>query len=224
MSSGSSNVSSADKSAAFEYPVHELIVKRHSGRAFSSKPVDTAVIGSLFEAARWAASCSNEQPWSFIVTRKDRPSGHHPSRADPSADERSDFDRLLACLIEFNVQWAQHAPVLILSVARLNFASPGNPNRHAMHDVGQATANLQLQATALGLIAHPMAGFDVQKARHEFAIPQDHEPVAVLAVGYPGDPASLSDKLRKRELAPRQRKPLRDFVFSGAWGQPATWL
>jgi nitroreductase len=200
MSSGSGTMSS-DQNAVFEYPVHELIAKRRSGRAFSSKPVDAATIGSLLEAARWAASSSNEQPWSFIVTEKEKPSGH---------------GRLVRCLVEFNVEWAQHAPVLILSIARLNFASTGKPNRHAMHDVGQAAANLALQATALGLMVHQMAGFHVQKARDEFAIPEDHEPAAVIAVGYPGDPADLSDKLRKREVAPRQRKPLRDFIFSGA--------
>lgn len=208
MSSNSGTVSSADKSASFGYPVHESIAKRKSGRAFSSKPVDTATIGSLLEAARWAASCSNEQPWNFILTEKEKPSG---------------YDRLLGCLVDFNVQWAQHAPVLILSIARLNFASTGKPNRHAFHDVGQAAASLALQATALGLIAHQMAGFDSQKARDEFVIPEGFEPVAVIAVGYPGDSAGLSDKLRERELAPRQRKPLQDFVFSSGWGQPAMW-
>ena len=205
--SSSSGTASSDESRIFEYPIHELIAKRRSGRAFSSKPVDGAAIGSLLEAARWAASASNEQPWSFIVTEREKSSG---------------YDRLLGCLVEFNIQWAQHAPVLILSVARLNFASNGKPNRHALHDVGQAAANLMLQAAALGLTAHPMAGFDAQKARSEFAIPEGHEPAAVIAIGYPGDPAGLSDKLRERELAPRHRKLPRDFVFSGSWGQVAT--
>jgi nitroreductase len=209
MASSSDTVSSSHESASFEYPVHELIAKRWSGRAFSSRVVDTTTIGSLLEAARWAASCSNEQPWNFIVTEKEK---------------RPDYDRLLGCLLEFNFQWAQHAPVLMLSIARLNFASTGKPNRHALHDVGQAAAGLALQATALGLIAHQMAGFDVQKARDEFLIPEGYEPCAVIAVGYPGDLASLSDKLRQKELAPRQRKPLRDFVFSGKWEQPAAWL
>ena len=120
--------------------------------------------------------------------------------------------------MDFNIQWARHAPVLILSVARLNFASTGKPNRHALYDVGQAAANLALEATALGLMAHQMAGFDAEKARAEFLIPDDHEPASVIAVGYPGDPASLPDKLRERELAPRQRKPQREFVYSDMWG------
>jgi nitroreductase len=204
MSGGSHTVSSI-----FEYPVHELIARRYSGRAFNSRPVDASMIGSVLRAARWAASSSNEQPWSFIVTAKEQPSG---------------YDRLLGCLVEFNIQWAKHAPILILSVARLNFLSTGKPNRYAFHDVGQATANLALQAAAMGLMAHPMAGFDAEKARNEFAIPEGFDPVAVIAVGYPGDHANLSDKLRERELAPRQRRLMRDFIFSGTWGEPATWL
>lgn len=208
MPPSSSGTTSTDQNDVFEYPVHELIAKRRSGRAFSSKLLDAPTIGSLLEAARWAASASNEQPWSFVVTEKQKPSRH---------------GRLVGCLVEFNAEWAQHAPLLILSIARLNFASTGKPNRHALHDVGQAAANLATQATAMGLIAHQMAGFDVQKARNEFAIPEDHEPAAVIAVGYPGDPADLPDKLRQRELAPRQRRPLRVFVFSGTWGQPGEW-
>jgi hypothetical protein len=110
-----------------------------------------------------------------------------------------------------------------LSVARMIFQSTGKPNRHAFHDVGQAIASLTVQATASGLVVHQMAGFDVEKARREFAIPQDHEPVAVTAIGYPGSPADLPDKLRQKELAPRQRKALADFVFERSFGQPGAW-
>jgi nitroreductase len=210
----------ADQNAILEYSVHEFIANRRSGRAFSSQPVDPAMIGSLFEAARWAASCSNEQPWSFLLTEKQGES----SKAGESnnKDASSDHARLLSCLVEFNIEWAQHAPLLILSVARLNFAATGKPNRHALFDIGQASANLTLQAHAMGLMAHQMAGFDSQKARSEFLIPADHEPVAVIAVGYPGDPATLPDKLRIRDQAPRQRKPQSAFVFSGTWGHPAS--
>jgi nitroreductase len=206
----SSSNASLPENVRFEYPIHELIARRQSGRAFSSEPVDAATLGSVLEAARWAASCSNEQPWNFVVTKK----------AAAEKDKPSAHQRLLGCLVDFNIQWAQHAPVLILSVARLSFASTGKPNRHALYDVGQAAANLALQATALGLMAHQMAGFDGEKARSEFLIPAGHEPASVIAVGYPGDAASLPDKLRERELAPRQRKPQRDFVFSDTWGKP----
>jgi nitroreductase len=145
----------------------------------------------------------NEQPSSFIVATK---------------ENKKDFDRLLACLLDFNLQWAQHAPLLILSIARLTFSSSGKPNRHALHDVGQAMAALSLQATASGLAVHQMAGFDSEKARLEFSIPLEHEAVAVAAIGYPGSANNLPEKLRQRELAPRTRKNLRDFVFQSTWG------
>ena len=201
------NVLTAQK-ASGDYPIHPLLAERRSLRAFSPKTVEPEILDSLLEAARWAPSCANEQPWSFIVAGK---------------DDKPEFERLLGCLIEFNLDWAQHAPVLILSVARMIFQSTGKPNRHAFHDVGQAIASLTVQATASGLVVHQMAGFDVEKARREFSIPQDHEPVAVTAIGYPGSPADLPDKLRQKELAPRQRKALADFVFKRSFGQPAAW-
>jgi nitroreductase len=197
-----------DQKASGDYPIHPLLAERRSLRAFSRKTVESEILGGLLEAARWAPSCANEQPWSFIVAVK---------------DDKPEFERLLGCLIEFNLEWAQHAPVLILSVARMIFQSTGKPNRHAFHDVGQAIASLTVQATASGLAVHQMAGFDVEKARREFAIPQDHEPVAVTAIGYPGSPAELPDKLRQKELAPRQRKALADLVFARSFGQPAAW-
>lgn len=197
-----------DHETSRDYPIHPLLAERRSLRAFSRKTVEPEILGGLLEAARWAPSCANEQPWSFIVAVK---------------DDKPEFERLLGCLIEFNLEWAQHAPVLILSVARMIFQSTGKPNRHAFHDVGQAIASLSVQATASGLAVHQMAGFDVEKARREFAIPQDHEPVAVTAIGYPGNPANLPDKLRQKELSPRQRKALADFVFERSFGQPGAW-
>jgi nitroreductase len=197
-----------DQKASRDYPVHPLLAERRSLRAFSPKTVEPEILGSLLEAARWAPSCANEQPWSFIVAAK---------------NDKPEFERLLGCLIEFNLDWAQHAPVLILSVARMIFQSTGKPNRHAFHDVGQAIASLTVQATASGLVVHQMAGFDVEKARREFSIPQDHEPVAVTAIGYPGSPEDLPDKLRQKELASRQRKALADFVFERSFGQAAAW-
>jgi nitroreductase len=191
-----------------EYPVHPLLAERRSLLAFSSRTVEPETLACLMEAARWAPSSMNEQPWSFIVASK---------------THKSDFERLLSCLIEFNFQWAQHAPVLLLSIARLIFESSGEPNRHALHDVGHAIANLTFQAMVSGLVVHQVAGFDVEKARNEFSIPQDHEPVAVAAIGYAGSPASLPDKLRKKELSPRKRKPLTDIVFEREWGRSAAW-
>ena len=196
----------ADEKGNCEYPVHALLAERRSLLAFASTPVESETLASLMEAARWAPSSMNEQPWSFLVA----PKANKPY-----------FDRMLACLVEFNVQWAQHAPVLLLSTARLTFESTGELNRHAFHDVGQAIANLTFQAMVSGLVVHQIAGFDVEKARREFSIPQDHEPVAVAAIGYPGSSASLPEKLRKRDTSPRKRKPLTSLVFEGGWGHPA---
>ena len=131
----------------------------------------------------------------------------------------AEYARLLSCLVEGNIQWAQHAPVLMVSVARRSFEEDGTPNRHAFHDVGQAVANLIVQATALGLVAHQMAGFHPNKVRELYGVPDQYEPVAAIALGYPGDPQNLPERLRNRELAPRERKSLTEFVFTGRWGQ-----
>jgi nitroreductase len=195
---------SGDEEVPRDYSIHPLLTERRSLRAFSPQAVAPETLGSLLEAARWAPSCMNEQPWSFIVATQ---------------ENKPDFDRLLGCLLDFNFQWAQHAPVLILSIARLTFASNGKPNRHALHDVGQAVAALTLQATASGLVVHQMAGFNAEEARREFLIPVNHDPVAVSSVGYPGSVDSLPEKLREREVAPRSRKALTDFVFECRWGQ-----
>jgi nitroreductase len=196
-----------DEQRICEDPIHPLIIGRRSVRGFAATSVEPKVLISLMEAARWAPSSMNEQPWSFIVATK---------------TNKSDFDRLLGCMLEFNVQWAQHAAVLLLSVAKLTFES-GKLNRHAFHDVGQAIANLTFQATVSGLVVHQIAGFDVEKARSEFSIPQDYEPVTAAAIGYPGDSAHLTEKLRKRDAIPRTRKPLADFVFGGGWGHSPDW-
>ena len=194
-----------EKPADAQHPIHDLFKRRWSPRAFSDQPVESEKLHMLFEAARWAPSSNNEQPWRFIVAIKDNETG---------------WTRLLACLVEGNRKWAYCAPVLILSVASLNFQDDSTPNRHAFHDTGMAVENLVLQATALGLVAHQMAGFDVEKARADLKIPSDYEPVAIIAVGYPGDLASLTDRLRERELQPRSRQPISEWTFSGQWGMP----
>lgn len=198
-----------DKPADNQHPIQDLIKRRWSPRAFSAQAVEREKLLSLLEAARWAASCFNEQPWSFIVATKE------------SAEE---YERLLGCLVESNARWARQAPVLMLSVARLNFERNAKPNRHAFHDVGQAAASLTLQATALGLVVHQMAGFDIAKARERFSIPEGYEPVAAIAVGYQGDASSLPEDLREKEVAPRTRRPLESFVYTGTWGQTSPFL
>ncbi len=195
-----------DKPAHTEYPIHDVLKRRWSPRAFDERLIEADKLRSLFEAARWAPSSNNEQPWRFIVASK---------------DHEAEWSRLLDCLVEGNRKWAYRAPVLILSVASMNFEDDAKPNRHALHDTGMAVENLVLQATALGLVAHQMAGFDVEKARADLKIPTGCEPVAMIAVGYPGDPNVLPDRLKQRELASRERNPISTFVFSGEWGRPS---
>ncbi|QIR35429.1 nitroreductase family protein [Tolypothrix sp. PCC 7910] len=193
-----------NKTADTLYPVEELLRERWSPLAFSEEPVETDKLCTILEAAGWAASSYNEQPWSFIVATKDNP---------------AEFQRLLDCLAEGNQEWAKNAPVLIISVAKLNFERNGVENRHAFHDVGAATTTLAIQAMALGLFIHQMAGFDVPKAKEVYSIPDGYEPVAAIALGYLGDPQTLSERLQQRELALRSRKPLETYVFSGSWNQ-----
>lgn len=195
-----------EKPAQTEFPIHDLLARRWSPRAFDERPVEFGTLRALFEAARWAPSSNNEQPWRFIVASK--------------TDQQAEWNRLFDCLMEGNQRWAVHAPVLMLSIARVNFEDDGTPNRHAFHDTGLAAENLVLQATASGLVAHQMAGFDVEKARGDLKIPSGYEPVAMIAVGYPGDPAVLSERLRERELQPRSRRPIREWTFFGQWGTP----
>lgn len=187
-------------------PIHELIANRWSPRAFESRVVEPEKLRSLFEAARWAASSYNAQPWYFIVGTKDEP---------------ENFTKVLDCFVAMNQSWAKNAPVVALSVAGLKMPHDGSTNRHAFHDVGQAAATLALQATALGLQAHQMAGIVPDKARETFAIPADYEAVAGFAIGYPGDPLTLPEgRFRDTETGPRQRKPASSFVFAGKWGEP----
>ncbi|MBW4564350.1 MAG: nitroreductase family protein [Mojavia pulchra JT2-VF2] len=193
-----------EKSANSQYPIDPLLQQRWSPLAFSEKRIEPETLSSLFEAARWAASSYNEQPWHFIFATQD------------NAEE---FNRLLSCLAEGNQVWAKNAPVLMISVAKLHFEKNGKENRHAFHDVGAAVCSLTIQATALGLFVHQMAGFDVSKARELYSIPEGYEPVAAIAVGYPGDLQTLPEQYQQRELAPRQRKPQQTFVFTGTWGK-----
>jgi nitroreductase len=191
------------KTAETAFPVHELIAERWSPRAFADRPVDPALLGSLLEAARWAPSCFNAQPWRLLVARREDAEG---------------FERLAACLVEGNA-WAKRAPVLMLTVARTTFEHNGKPNRHAWHDVGLASAALALQAQALGLATHMMAGFDAAKAREQLGIPEGYEPVAMIAVGHPGDAGALPEPLAERERSPRTRHALEAIAFGAGWEQ-----
>jgi len=186
-------------------PIHDLISHRWSPRAFDGRAVEPEKLRSLFEAARWAASSYNAQPWSFIVATKDDP---------------ENYKKVLSSFVEFNQSWAKSAPVVAISVAAHKMPHDGSQNRHAFHDVGQAAATLALEATSLGLQVHQMAGIIPDKAREVFGIPENFEAVAGIALGYPGDPMTLPEgRLRDNETGKRERKPASEFVFTGKWGQ-----
>jgi nitroreductase len=191
------------KQASPDHPIHELLAKRWSPYGFAARPVAAADLRSLFEAARWAPSSYNEQPWSYIVATKDNP---------------DEFARLLSCLVEGNQPWAKAAPVLTLGCTSVLFKLNGKPNAAAIHDLGLAAANLCLEATARGLYVHQMIGILPDKAREVFHIPEGVQPLTGLAIGYAADPGTLPEMYRQRDLTPRKRKPLAEFVFGAAWG------
>ena len=187
--------------ASTDHEILELLARRWSTRAYTERSIEPETLRRLFEAARWAPSSGNGQPWSFLVARK---------------EDSAEFEKLASVLNPGNA-WAKSAAALAISVASLDRA-PGKPNQHAWHDVGLACENMALQATALGLSVHMMGGFSAEKAREVFEISDRYAPVAAIAIGYPADPNTLPEELRKKDLTPRQRKPIREFVFSGKWG------
>jgi nitroreductase len=188
------------------HPIDDKLAERWSPYVFAARSVSKDDLRSLFEAARWAASSYNEQPWSYIVATREEP---------------QEFARVLACLVELNQAWAKQAPVLALGVVSRNFARNGKPNKAAIHDLGAASASLTFEATARGLAVHQMIGIEPERARETFAIPDGWEAYTGLAIGYAGDPAGAAEKMRERDTSPRPRKPLHEFVFGGAWGKGA---
>jgi nitroreductase len=199
------NPENTQKHANPDRPIHELIQKRWSPYTFTDKPVSAGDLHSLFEAARWAASSYNEQPWSYIVATKE----------DPEA-----FKKLLSCLVEPNQAWAAAAPVLAIGCTRLKFSHNGQPNAVAVHDLGLASGSLCFEATSRGLSVHQMAGILPDKVRELYKVPEGVQPLTGLAIGYAADPAAL-DKFKERDLAPRTRKHINEFVFAGEWGKAA---
>ena len=192
------------KRATTDTPIEVLLLRRWSPRAFSDRNVGEDDLRTLFTAATWAASSYNEQPWRFVVGRR--------------GDET--YARILRCLTEANQGWAQAAPVLFASVAKRTFTHNAQPNAAAAHDVGAASANLALQATALGLYVHGMLGYDASALRAALEVPADFDPAACWALGYLGDPGTLSEHYQQSERATRQRKGVREVVFA-RWGSPA---
>jgi len=164
----------------------------------------TGALKRLLEAARWAPSCFNEQPWRFVVATRD----------DPEA-----FERALGCLKESNQRWSKQASALLFTTTKKTFARNGKDNRHASHDLGLAVENLVLQALADGWHTHQMAGIDVAAVRETYAVPDDFDILTAIAIGKLADPDVLPDPLREREAKPRERKPLGDIAFTGRFGE-----
>jgi len=183
--------------------LNKLIEQRWSPRAFSQKPIESKKLDLLFEAARWAPSSMNEQPWRFVYATKYEP---------------ETWTKIFDTLVEANQVWATKAPVLIAIVAKSNFDYKNKPNKHAWYDSGQAVSNFLIQATELGLVAHQMGGFSTEKAIENLEIPDGHNPIAIMALGYQGNTEELPDDLQVREKAHRKRKAIEEFVFKGVWG------
>jgi nitroreductase len=182
-----------------------VVLDRWSPRSFSSRDVSPADLRRVFEAARWAASAYNEQPWRYLVGTRNSLT----------------HKKIFSTLIGFNQSWAGSAPVLILGVASTKFSHNGTDNGYAIYDLGAASSYLTLQASALGLSTHQMAGFDQDAARKAFGVPDDYAFGSVIALGYQGEPAALGhEQLIALETEPRARKELSEFVLS-AWDTAA---
>ena len=192
------------KSTEFGSPVLDIIKKRRSRRAYADKIVEPEKIRSLFEAARWAPSSLNEQPWFYIYATR---------------DQEDLYNKIFEALKEGNKIWARQAPLLIVSLVRKNFIRFDSPNPSAKYDLGAANAFLSLQAAHLGLNVHQVAGFEVQTMIRNLRIPDRYEPVIVMAIGYPGDVESLPENLKLRELSPRERYVDQEFVMNSAFNE-----
>lgn len=194
------------KPAHTQVAIHSLIAERWSGRAYDAgRPVTREQTIALLEAARWAPSCYGDQPWRFVIWNK---------ATDPSG-----WQQALECLVPGNQSWVKNAPLLILITAGSLFNHNGQPNRWGQYDTGAAAENLCLQAEALGLKAHQMGGFDVDKARTLAAVPAEYHLMAMLSVGYQAALEDISDELKERETAPRKRRELNELFFAGTWGK-----
>lgn len=193
-----------NKPAKTSVPIHDIVVRRWSCRAFdAAKAVSREQILSLLEAARWAPSCFGDEPWRFIVWDKN--------------SDRGAWEKAFGCLVEWNRNWVKNAPVLLLVTANGLFRKNGQPNRWGQYDTGAAAENLCLQAVASGLMAHQMGGFDEDKVRETFAIPAQFACMAMIAVGYQAEESVLGDDLKQLEVAPRERTKLGELFFENIW-------
>ena len=195
-----------DRKAMTSVPIHDLLARRWSPRAFDpNRPVTREQLKVLLEAGRWAPSCNGDEPWRYLIWDKGR---------DPAGWQKA-FD----CLSESNNKWVKNVTLLMLSCAGSTFEATGKPNRWTQHDTGAASVSMALQAVAMGLIIHQMGGWDVEKARAAFAIPPEYTPMAMIAVGYQTGPEILDEETKAKELRPRARKLIAERFFEGGWGK-----
>ena len=195
-----------DRLAQTSKPIHDLLARRWSPRAFDpNRPVARDQLRTLLEAGRWAPSCNGDEPWRYLIWDKGR---------DPQGWQKA-YD----CLNENNKKWVKNVTLLMMSCAGSAFEATGKPNRWTQHDTGAASVSMALQAVAMGLIIHQMGGWDAEKARAAFSIPPEYTPMAMIAVGYQASPDILDDETKAKELRPRGRKPLAERFYEGGWGK-----
>jgi nitroreductase len=199
----------SDRLAQTSRPIHDLLARRWSTRAFdASKTVSREQLTALLEAGRWAPSCNGDEPWRYLVWDKTR--------------DAAGFQQAFDCLSENNKKWVKHVSLLMLACAGTNFAATGKPNRWTQYDTGAASVSIALQAEVLGLRAHQMGGFDAEKARAAFGIPAEYTPMAMIAVGHQASADVLDEETKAKELKGRGRKPLAERFFEGGWGKGVT--
>ena len=197
------------KPAPADRPIHPLLAERWSPYAFDGESVAVSDLEALFEAARWAPSSYNEQPWRFIVARREEPEA---------------FAKVLSCLVEFNRGWAGHVPVLALGLVESGRPGAGPPGPVPAHDLGLAAASLVLEATHRGLAVHQMSGIVADRIREAYALPDEVLPLTALAIGYAAPLKATPEEWRERQARPRERRRLSGFVFGARWGEPARFL
>jgi nitroreductase len=195
-----------EKDARPDHPIQPVLARRWSPYVFADTEVSPTDICAILEAARWAPSSYNEQPWRYLLAR----------RSDPQR-----FEKLLSCLVEANQAWAKHVPVLLVGVAMLTFSRNGKPNKAALHDLGLASGNICVEATARGLFVHQMIGILPERVRELYRLPDGSEALTALALGHLGAGNGVDEALRTRDRTPRSRRPLAAFVFEDAWDTPA---
>jgi nitroreductase len=182
----------------YDYTIDEILQKRWSPRSFADKPLTDEQVYKLLEAARWSASFNNTQPWYFVWSHN---------------DGSELYEKLFTCLTPRNQEWVKLAPVLMMTFTNTVFEINGQPNPWAKHDLGLAMGNLTTQASLMDIFIHHMAGFSMEKVKELFVIPENIEPVTMVAIGYLGDIHQLSEFNQKRENEIQSRKPLTELLL-----------